>query len=533
MKHVGKPYKRETFDDSYDAIVVGSGIGGLTAAALLARYGNKRVLVLERHYTAGGFTHVFKRPGYEWDVGLHYIGEVNQAGDIRRAFDNLTEGRLAWNPLPEVYDRIRIDQRTYEFPSGAGNFGERMKAYFPNDSVAIDKYVALVQTAAKASRLFIGGKASLVLPTAVAGGGARSRFLRFADRTTADVISGMTDNKELMAVLTGQWGDYGLPPAQSSFAIHAIIANHYLEGAGYPIGGASEIAASIAPLIERDGGKIIVDAEVSRILINKGGGAYGVRMIDGREIHSPIIISDAGAYNTFARLIEPALSDALELTGKIAELGPSMSHLCLYVGIKHGDGNAELDGANLWVYPDADHDGNLARFSDDPEAPFPALFISSPSAKDPTFKQRYPGRSTIEVIVPAPYRWFERWSDQRWGRHCEDYKAFKEQLAKRIQTELEKNLPWTAGKICHAELSTPLSTRHFTNYAHGEIYGLPATPARFRLNELNARTPIKNLFLTGQDVATLGVVGALSGGVICASSIMSQNLAAVIFQPSN
>ena len=71
---IGIPYKQAQLADAWDAIVIGSGIGGLTAAVLLGMHGGKRVLVLERHYVVGGFTHAFRRPGYEWDVGVHYIG---------------------------------------------------------------------------------------------------------------------------------------------------------------------------------------------------------------------------------------------------------------------------------------------------------------------------------------------------------------------------------------------------------------------------------------------------------------------------
>src|SRR5579871_1998224 len=94
-------YRQHQLADNWDAIVIGSGIGGLTAAALLSRHARKRVLVLERHYTAGGYTHTFHRPGYEWDVGVHYIG-ANE--ETRRAFHHLTEGRLHWAPMPDIYD---------------------------------------------------------------------------------------------------------------------------------------------------------------------------------------------------------------------------------------------------------------------------------------------------------------------------------------------------------------------------------------------------------------------------------------------
>jgi all-trans-retinol 13,14-reductase len=136
MHQIGHSYKQHPVGDNHDAIVIGSGIGGLAAAALLAKHGGRKVLVLERHYTAGGFTHVFRRPGYEWDVGVHYIGRVNDPKyDVHAAFDHVTEGRLHWNPMPDVYDRIEIAGRCYEFPSGRERFRARMKEYLDRKSV--------------------------------------------------------------------------------------------------------------------------------------------------------------------------------------------------------------------------------------------------------------------------------------------------------------------------------------------------------------------------------------------------------------
>ena len=97
----GVPYKQAKLAETWDAIVIGSGIGGLTAAVLLGMHAGKRVLVLERHYVPGGFTHTFHRPGYEWDVGLHYIGQMQDENSAeRRAFDHLTEGKVRWQHMP-------------------------------------------------------------------------------------------------------------------------------------------------------------------------------------------------------------------------------------------------------------------------------------------------------------------------------------------------------------------------------------------------------------------------------------------------
>src|ERR1019366_9974270 len=228
------------------------------------------------------------------------VGQVNSLqSPIRAAFDHLTEGRLLWNPMPDVYDRIMIAGRSYDFPTGMERFREKMKHYFPNEAAAIDAYIASVCAAASASGMFFAEKA---IPGAIArliGPLMRRRYLRYSDQTTAQVLNALTGNQELIGVLTGQWGDYGLPPAQSSFAMHATIAYHYFDGAAYPVGGASEIAASIAPVIERAGGQIMVSADVADILLEGGRRAVGVRMADGTEIRANTIISDAGADNTY------------------------------------------------------------------------------------------------------------------------------------------------------------------------------------------------------------------------------------------
>ena len=532
MGNVGSSYKQSPPADQWDVIVIGSGVGGLAAAALLAQYGGKRVLVLERHYVAGGFTHSFHRPGYEWDVGVHYIGQVqNPDSPLRPMFDHLSGGRLKWNAMPEVYDRIRIGEREYDFVAGLEQFRDRMKSYFPGEGAAIDRYLGAVQSCARRTNLYFAEKA-LPRPVArVAGPLMRGPFLRWARRTTAEVLAELTSNQELAGVLAAQWGDYGLPPAQSSFAVHAIIATHYFEGASFPVGGAQSIAASIAPVIESAGGKIAFSAEVREILLDRTQRAVGVRMQDGRELRAGIVISDAGAWNTFGSLLPPEAPGVAPALTQLRTLPASMAHLCLYAGVKQSAVELGLTGTNLWIHPTPDHDGNWARFSSDPSAPLPTLFISVPSAKDPDFERRHPGRATLEVICPAPYDWFARWEDTRWKRRGQDYDDFKEGLAGRLRSALEEHVPAVRGKLDVAEISTPLSTRHFMNYRRGEAYGVSAPPARFRMRCLAPQTSVRNLYLTGQDVCVLGVTGAMMGGVLTASAVLGRNLLSVVSKP--
>jgi all-trans-retinol 13,14-reductase len=131
----------------------------------------------------------------------------------------------------------------------------------------------------------------------------------------------------------------------------------------------------------------------------------------------------------------------------------------------------------------------------------------------------------------VPYAPFAKWSDTRWKHRGDEYEAVKQHLAARLRAEVERQVPSAVAHIEVAELSTPVTTRHFANYESGEIYGISATPERFLMRELGARTPVKGLYLTGQDVASLGIVGALYGGAISASVALKKNLVSAVGRP--
>lgn len=518
--------------DSYDAIIIGSGMGSLTAGAVLAKEG-KSVLILERHYEAGGYTHVFKRRGYEWDVGIHYIGEVQREKSLtRKLFDYVSDGNLKWADMGEVYDRIVIGDKTYDLVKGVTNFKAKLLEYFPEEGEAIKQYVDLVFRATKTSKNFFLDKALPPIASKLAGSWMRSPFLKFARRTTLEVLNDLTDNQELIKVLTGQFGDYGMPPAESSFVMHASLVRHYFSGGNFPIGGSSQIVNTIDPVIERAGGTILTNAEVDEVVI-EGNRAVGVRMLDGHVFRSKLIISGVGIINTYKKLLPEFIVHKHRLDSHIQQVRPSVAHACLYIGLNGSPAELRLPKANYWIYPDdLSHDENVARYVKNIKQPFPVVYISFPAAKDPDWPNRYPGKSTIDIITLMPYEVFEQWEESKWKKRGEDYEALKEEISQRLLEALFQQEPHLRDHIDYYELSTPLTTRHFVNYDKGEIYGIEHGPDRFELPFLRPRTPIKGFYLTGQDIVTVGVGGALFAGLLTAAAITKKNLVKKVMEAS-
>lgn len=523
----GTRYNASIANRNFDAIVIGSGLGGLTCAALLAKTG-KRVLVLERHYTAGGFTHSFRRRGYEWDVGVHYIGDVHKPhSPMRRVFDTITDGKLEWAKMDEVYDRMVIADTYYDYHAGVAQFREGLLEHFPKAGPDIDRYLQLIRSA---SRNVAGHFGQRLLPQALQGTAAAAIRRIGGDyfgRTTFEVLKECTSDPKLAAVLTGQWGDYGVPPKQSSFAMHALVAQHYLDGGNFPVGGASQIAANIIPVIEASGGAVLVDAEVEQILLKRGRAA-GVRMSNGDEITAATVISAAGVHTTYSTLLPKDVAEGSGMLDKVKALPRSVGHLGLYVGLQGSREDLQLEQANMWVYRDYDHDASLQRFLTEPSTDFPLMYLSFPSTKDPAWATNYPGKSTIDVIAPAPWSWFSQWQHQPWKNRGAAYDDFKGQLSERLLEEIYRRAPHTKGHVDHVELSTPLSTATFSNYAGGELYGLEHTPYRFSQRWLTPKTPIKGLYLTGQDIMFCGVGSALMSGVLTASTLLGPKMLRVL-----
>lgn len=502
-------------EEEYDCILIGSGIGPLAAAATLAKKRGWKCLLLERHFRAGGFTHAFERKGYSWDVGIHYLGGMKPGESLYQLFQYLGDGSLSWQTMPHEFDIFEYPDLVLRVPAAEEEYRERLQSLFPAESRAIARYFIDIKKASAFLQYYVMSRL-LPGPFGLALRGVEAFKARFALQTTEAYLHSHFRDEKLRALLASQWGDYGLPPAQSAFAIHSIIATHYLQGGWYPAGGGSSLLESLRPTIEKTGGMVAVNHEAQEILLDDRGRACGVRARAGqgrhaevREFRAPVIISGAGALSTYGKL----LRQPPDFLPELQALPAGGSALTLYLGLKESPAGMGFQGENYWMYAGFDHNRTAAA---DIEKDGPQMaFLSFPSLKDPRARKH-----TAEIIHIASYEPFARYVTLPWRNRGPEYEEKKARLAEQMLAFVEKRHPGFAALVDYQELSTPATVEHFTAFPRGSIYGLPATPERYRKRWLGPRTPIPGLYLTGADVASLGIGGALFGGIFTASVIL-------------
>ncbi len=499
----------------WDVIIIGSGMGGMAAASALSQTGHK-VLVLEQYDKIGGQTHSFSRNGFSWDVGLHYLSGFAPGEPSRKSLDWLCETPVDFAPMGAIYDYLHIgdaEPLPLSRPYEAQIFD--LKERFPNDAEAIDSWFDAVHKAREAVYAVFQTRAMPQPFGDIVGWWNRGGIKEWVGRTTGEVAAEITDNSNLVDALVAQWGDHGGRPSVASFAAHALVAHSWLEcGAWYPVGGAAVIAEHILPVIRKAGGEARAGVRVDDLLMEKGR-VIGVRTAHGEDIYADAVVSNIGARETVDQLL-PDDHGEDEWVREIRSFGPSICHFSLFLGFEGDIEAAGATKANHWIYPTGDTD---AVWTDAPKSTPPCMFVSFASLKDPSHNPGPKQQHSGELVAWTDWSVVERWADKTSDERGEDYAAFKAEVEGRLLDQLETYFPDLAKLVVFKELATPLSTAAISGHRQGAFYGLELTPARMLSDALRMKTPIKGLFLSGQDPASPGVPGAMWGGILCAATI--------------
>eukprot|EP00056_Hartaetosiga_gracilis_P021021 m.22400 g.22400 ORF g.22400 m.22400 type:complete len:639 (+) comp8836_c0_seq1:49-1965(+) len=525
-KHSGEVHKdlynAKKIPNEVDVIVIGSGFGSLACAGYLARAG-KRVLVLEQHDQAGGCTHTFLDKGFEFDTGVHYLGQAMKKTSI--ILDLITERRVEWDELGSLdwdvegtYDEIVIGEKHYHLRKG--KFVEDLSKHFPGEEENLKKWVELCRDAMSSASFF---KMKILRPrwlgwivNLLTG----RKFFQYVNTTALEMAKKVTDNEELQAVLVAQFGDCGRSPSTGTFLLQGCVVANYLNGGVYPRGGSSEIAKQIIPTIERAGGRVLVGMAVKSILMGDNGRCEGVEMANGDAIMSSVVVSGAGLFNTYKRMM-PQQYIPRDVLSKMEEIGPSCSMIYVFVGMDQDSEALQLPSSNVWKWPSSDYDRVLSDFNEDPLTADVPVFMSFPSSKDSTCPKRFPGRATAVLLSICDHSFWAGWEGTKKGKRGKSYEDLKNQVGDRIVEEMYKLYPQCRGHVTYKNVGTSLTFNHYINSLEGEVYGMDTPSSRFQKDDmLRPYTHIDNFFLTGQDVGIIGVNGAMMSGLLTAFSVL-------------
>ena len=504
----------------WDVIVIGSGIGGLSAGVALSNLG-KRVLVLEQHYLPGGWTHSFSLEGHKFSPGVHYIGQLNEGGRTREIFEGLGIGAdLEFLELnPDGYDHIVFEDETFDIPSGLQEYVDRLIARFPQERTGIERYFALMQQvdrglsmAADATGILDKLKLLFTAPAIVFNG----------LKPASQVIDRFVTDIKLKAILESRAGDHGMMPSRVPFALHVAIEAHYWNGGWYPKGGAGSIPKAFISRLKHNGGEIRMRTKVDHILLEGHGtncSAVGVQLENGDQIFAHTILSNADAWITYHSLVGTQHLSA-KLSSRISKLEPSVSALSLFLATDLNIDALGLDSGNYWILNDPSVDATYEVSHQDEladDGPFPGGFLTVTTRKDPS--KMNAGLHTMEAFVFVSFAAFERWQNSSAGDRSEDYAAFKAKLTQRMLATISRVVPGIENHIKLCELGTPLTNVHYCNGYRGNIYGTAKSKSQIGSGALPVRTEISGLFHCGQSTAAHGVLGAMATGVMAAEQI--------------
>ncbi|MCP3985040.1 MAG: NAD(P)/FAD-dependent oxidoreductase [bacterium] len=519
--------------EQWDAIVIGSGLGGLCTAAYLCASG-KRTLVLEAHYVAGGNSQVFRRnhdgKAYEFDVGIHYIGECGRDGIITAALNGLgLSERVVFRPLDsDGYSTLHFPDFSFRVPFGWDRYRARLHETFPGERQALDPVLDMMHGIARTGRRLGRGELEMEQVTA-----ETPDFLNWGLRPVTDLFAEHRLSERAQAVILGEQGCYAVRPSETPTVVASGIADHFLRGAYYPEGGGQVIAARLVEAIRAYGGEVRTNSPVQRIRVEKGrakGVDVGRKGRQGQEIDAPIVISNADLKRTFFDLV--GSEHFTEATNEhIRELKMAIPLFCVYLGLDVDLAARGMPNSNHFIWGKYDIESIYDQLDAGQPSAEAMCYVTAASLKDPESRHLAPeGHTNLQIMTLAP-RQYDVWNVEQGpaegGRYHRDpeYRKRKNEWIERLIDTTEQLIPDLREHIVWKEAASPVSQERFTRSTGGTSYGIEMSCSQAGPMRVGPRTEIEGLFLCGASTPSgPGIAGVMRGGVATASDVLDSDL---------
>jgi len=516
--------------ESWDAIVVGSGLGGLCAAAYLCAAG-KRTLVLEAHYVAGGNSQVFRRKigdrSYEFDVGIHYIGECGRDGLIASVLHGVgLAERVVFRPLdPDGYSTLVFPDFTFRVPVGWDRYRERLLETFPEEAEGLGRVVDILRQVGEEGRRLQRGEFHMRDAATEA-----PRFLEWGLRPVTELFSEHRLSPQASAVLLGEQATYAVRPSRTPVAVHAGVAHHFQLGAYYPEGGGQVVAGRLIEAIRAHGGEVRTRSPVSRVRIENGRVTGVVLGKTGEEIDAEVVVSNADLKRTFLELVGESHL-APETLERVRSFQMTAALFCVYLGLDVDLAAKGVPNSNHFILGTYDIEGLYDRL-DGGEIPSDTVaYVTVASLKDPVSRHfAPPGHTNLQIMTMAPGD-HEVWNVERspveGGRYHRDpeYRRRKQRVMEQMVATAERVMPDIRDHITWKEAATPVTQERFTRSTGGTSYGIELSASQVGPFRMGPETEIQGLFLCGASAPSgPGIAGVMRGGVVAAGAVLEVDL---------
>ncbi len=506
--------------DSHRVVVIGTGAGGLTASAVLAKEGLE-VIALERSRHVGGLLNPYSCGDYVFNPGIHYLAQCRSGGAMDRQLQalGLYADELMAEMDPDGFDVYRFPDFEVRMCRGAGAYRDRLAAQFPGDVKGIDKVFEAVDEVSSLQRVLEHLQPPDHLRLSDLWDGIKSAPLfRYVKATYGEFLDHAVTDPRLKAVFAATCGTYALPPSRASALVGLTILYGYMDGAHYPRGGSGPLRDAIQHVATNGGATFRTSAEVEEIQI-EGERVIGVRLAGGEQIEADAVVAAIDPRHVFGRLIA---QDAVpkKLLQRLRGLESSLSGLVLNLGVNRDLREVGLGAFNIWDYPSIDVDAVYEPLFHGRLPEQFALFISPDSLKDPTGQLAPRGKTSLEVLTFAPFAMFGAWADMEPGERGNDFHQLKDRLRDQMLGQLDAQMPGVVDHIEVVDFSTPLAMESWVNAVDGGFYGPAMTPDQSMFFRFPTSTFLPNLFLAGAGVFGDGVPPCMQSGQVAARMAM-------------